>query len=138
MALFALAVVATCRTPAASRRGWRVAAEYSLVVLGMLLFSERTWKHHGVTLLLPFAALCYYVTACRPRPAVARAVGAVLALTALLMATTSTVFDKEFAKQAQVYGAYTVSFALLAATLAALLCTPRDPVEAPAKIEQAL
>ncbi len=137
-ALFALAVVATCRTPFGPRHGWRLAAEYSLVVLGMLLFSERTWKHHSVTLLLPFAVLCYYLTACRPRPAVARAVGAVLALTALLMALTSTVFDKDFAKQAQVYGAYTLSFVLLAATLAALLCTPRDQAEAPAKIEQAL
>ena len=28
--------------------------EFSVVVLGMLLFCERTWKHHCVTLLLPF------------------------------------------------------------------------------------
>ncbi len=66
MALFALAVVWTCRTPTEPRQGWRLAAEYSLVVLGMLLFSERTWKHHCVTLLLPFAVLCYYLFACRP------------------------------------------------------------------------
>ena len=35
------------------RQGWRFAAECGLIVLGMLLFSERTWKHHAVTLLIP-------------------------------------------------------------------------------------
>src|SRR5262249_49266933 len=52
MGLFALFVVWTCRTPLDRRQGWQLAAEYSLVVLGMLLFSERTWKHHCVTLML--------------------------------------------------------------------------------------
>lgn len=121
MALFALTVVRTCRTPGTSRGGWQLAAEYSLVVLGMLLFSERTWKHHCVTLLLPFAVLCYYLTACRPRSAAAFAIGGVLAVAALLMAATSTVFNKEFAKYAQVYGAYTVAILLLSGTLAVLL-----------------
>jgi hypothetical protein len=45
--------------PTAVRRGWRLAAEYSLVLVGMLMFSERTWKHHCVTLVLPFAVLSY-------------------------------------------------------------------------------
>ena len=36
-----------------------MAAEYSLILVGMLLFSERTWKHHCVTLLLPFAVISY-------------------------------------------------------------------------------
>jgi hypothetical protein len=121
MALFALAVVMTCRTPDGGRQGWRVSAEYSLIVIGMLLFSERTWKHHCVTLLLPFAVLCYYVTAYRTSKTLARSLVAVLVATAVLMASTSTVFDKEFAKQAQVYGAYTVAHILLAATLIVLL-----------------
>ena len=68
MAAFALFVVWTCRTPTDTRQGWRLAAEYAVVVLGMLLFSERTWKHHCVTLLLPFAVLCYYLAASQPRP----------------------------------------------------------------------
>src|SRR5919199_473268 len=34
MALFALAVVWPCRTPTTPRHGWRLAAEFSLVVLG--------------------------------------------------------------------------------------------------------
>ena len=37
-----------------------------IVILGMLTFSERTWKHHCVTLMLPFAVLCYYLAACQP------------------------------------------------------------------------
>jgi alpha-1,2-mannosyltransferase len=45
--------------PTAVRHGWRPAAEYSLILVGMLLFSERTWKHHCVTLVLPFAVLSY-------------------------------------------------------------------------------
>jgi alpha-1,2-mannosyltransferase len=121
MGLFAFLVVWTCRTPIGARQGWQLAAEYSLVVLGMLLFSERTWKHHCVTLLLPFAVLCYYLTACQPSRALARAVATVLVATTLLMAMTSTVFDKDFAKQAQVYGAYSVAHVLLVGTLVVLL-----------------
>src|SRR5437762_12357552 len=48
--------------------GWPAAAEFALIVLGMLLFSERTWKHHCVTLMLPFGVLCYYLAACDPTP----------------------------------------------------------------------
>ena len=65
MAAFALAVVLVCRTPLGQRAGWCLAAEYSLVMLGMLLFSERTWKHHCVMLLLPFAVLVYHAAVVR-------------------------------------------------------------------------
>jgi hypothetical protein len=65
--LFVGLMVWLCRSPVRSaagpladvRRGWRLAAEYSLILVGMLLFSERTWKHHCVTLVLPFAVLSY-------------------------------------------------------------------------------
>ncbi len=43
-----------------SRHGLRFAAEASFVMMGMLLFSERTWKHHAVVLVLPFAVLHTY------------------------------------------------------------------------------
>ena len=66
MVLFALVVLFSCRTPTHSRDGWRLGAEFSIVILGMLLFSERTWKHHCVTLILPFTVLCYYLSACSP------------------------------------------------------------------------
>ncbi|MFO0970319.1 MAG: glycosyltransferase family 87 protein, partial [Gemmataceae bacterium] len=55
MAAFGLVILLVCRTPAADRSHWRLWAEFSLIALGMLLFSERTWKHHCVTLLLPIA-----------------------------------------------------------------------------------
>jgi hypothetical protein len=66
-ALFLILMVVLCRSPVRAngskpadvRRGWRLAAEYSLILVGMLLFSERTWKHHCVTLILPFAVLSY-------------------------------------------------------------------------------
>jgi alpha-1,2-mannosyltransferase len=65
--LFLVGMVLLCRAPVRAdgapptdvRRGWRLAAEYALILVGMLLFSERTWKHHCVTLLLPFAVLSY-------------------------------------------------------------------------------
>jgi hypothetical protein len=55
MLAFAVAVVWLARTR--QRCGLAFAAECSLIVLGMLLFSERTWKHHATTLLLPIATL---------------------------------------------------------------------------------
>ncbi len=61
MAVFALVVIWRCRTPTAPRDNWRLSAEYGFILIGMLLFSERTWKHHAVTLVLPFAVLCYHL-----------------------------------------------------------------------------
>ena len=60
-------MVLLCRAPRTERQGWRFAAECGLIVLGMLLFSERTWKHHAVTLLIPAAALAYAATLDLPR-----------------------------------------------------------------------
>lgn len=102
----------------------RLAAEYALVILGMLLFSERTWKHHCVTLVLPIGLLCYLMTAW-PMPRGHRfMLGVVLAGSFLLMSTTSTSLTsglglgKHAAKLAQVYGAYVwAELLLLAATV---------------------
>ena len=55
------------------------------VVLGMLLFSERTWKHHCVTLMLPFAVLAYYLATCPPRPLLRGYLAASLVAVAVLM-----------------------------------------------------
>lgn len=46
-----------CRAPSDDRSNWRLAGEYSLVLIGMLLFSERSWKHHYVIMTLPFAVM---------------------------------------------------------------------------------
>src|SRR5205823_529085 len=117
-----------CRTPLADRTDWRLVAEFSVVVLGMLLFSERTWKHHCVTLLLPFGVLAYALSA---RP-VARPtrwyLGASIALASLLMLLTSTgvgAAHDRLGKLAQAYGAYVGAFLVL---LAAMLVLLRRPV----------
>lgn len=127
MALFAIGVVLTCRTATQLRDGWRLAAEFSLVLLGMLLFSERTWKQHCVTLTLPFAVLSYCLATCRPRPLVRGYLIATLVLVSLLMTTTSTgLLTVPAAKTAQVYGAYVWCYLLLAAALGVLLLRRRS------------
>jgi alpha-1,2-mannosyltransferase len=135
MALFALVVVWRCRTPTTPRDNWRLGAEFSLILLGMLMFSERTWKHHCVTLVLPFAVLCYCL-ATQPMGRWLRwgLIGS-LAVVALLMASTSSgIFADDsakagdvadlFAKQAQVYGAYVWAYFVLAADLVVVLRRP--------------
>jgi hypothetical protein len=54
--LFLLAMLWRCRANRESE-GWRLLAEWSVIVCGMLLFSERTWKQHMVTLLMPLAVI---------------------------------------------------------------------------------
>jgi hypothetical protein len=128
MALFALVVVWVCRTPTTDRRSWRLAAEFSLVLLGMLLFSERTWKHHCVTLVLPFAVLCYYLATCRPGPWLrGYLIGSLTVVVLLMTATGSTGFWPaldEFTRTAQVYGVYVWAYLVLVAALAVLLRRP--------------
>jgi hypothetical protein len=137
MGLFALVVLVSCRTPTQQRDGWRLGAEFSLVILGMLLFSERTWKHHCVTLLLPFAILCYHLAACSSGRWLRSFVIASLALAFLLINATSTGLSADeavgaahsFGKQAQVYGAYVVAHVILLAALVALLHSREESTE---------
>jgi alpha-1,2-mannosyltransferase len=124
MAAFALLVLWRCRTPLDDRTDWKLQAEYAIVLLGMLLFSERTWKHHAVTLAVPFAVLCYVLSAYELSPRRRAVVIATLAISSLLMLTTSTgslVTHDLIGKTAQVYGAYVAAFILLAAALFALV-----------------
>src|SRR5262249_9518048 len=90
MLLFAGFGMWRCRAPTQPRTSWRLAAEYSVVVLGMLLFCERTWKHHCVTLLLPFAVLAYQLTAFRCGKGWRVYLLGTLLMVGLLMALTST------------------------------------------------
>ncbi|MGP0064726.1 MAG: glycosyltransferase family 87 protein [Isosphaeraceae bacterium] len=46
-----------CRTKTTNRRDPRLLGEFALVVLTMLFVSERSWKHHYVTVLLPITYL---------------------------------------------------------------------------------
>jgi alpha-1,2-mannosyltransferase len=133
MAAFALLIAWSCRTPTTDRQGWRLAAEFSLVILGMLLFSERTWKHHCVTLILPFAVLAYYLAVCRPGRRLRAYLLGSLAAVFLLTISTSTngiwdVLDGA-AKQAQVYGAYVWAHLVLVAALVVVLRRSRPALE---------
>jgi hypothetical protein len=130
LALFALLVVWCCRTPSEQRSGWPVAAEMAIVVLGMLLFSERTWKHHCVTLMLPFGVLWYYLcTSCPSRSLGWRLTATIVVALVLMMSTglgqgsdrVAVGMAPGFAKMALVYGAYTVAFLILLASMAVLL-----------------
>lgn len=139
MALFAGLVVWSCRTPTAPRGGWRLAAEFSVVILGMLLFSERTWKHHCVVLLVPLAVILYVVAACRPGRGLRWYLVGSVGVAALLMASTSTgtvaatrldptgrVADSpelwhDPAKLAQSYGAFVWAYLLLLTALVGVL-----------------
>ena len=114
MTLFAGLVVWTCRATIRKRDGWRLAAEAGIIAVGMLLFSERTWKHHCVMLVVPFAVLSYSLAASAADKGLRRCLIAVLILGQILMATTSTaLWPDEWAKLAQVYGAYVGMFLLL-------------------------
>jgi hypothetical protein len=124
MAAFVFLVIWSCRATLATNL-WPLAAEFSLIVLGMLLFSERTWKHHCVTLVLPCAVILYYLAVERPNPTLRWFLISILSSVTLLMVSTSinglsTWWDKG-ARLAQVYGAYVWAYLLLILALVILL-----------------
>ena len=132
--LFVGLVLWRCRQTLGPSGGWRLSAEFSIIVLGMLLFSERTWKHHCVTLMLPFAVLCYDLSAGRPSFGRKWYVIGTLAAVALLIVSTGSLFSERdsganlslsswewFSKMTQVYGAYVWAYFLLLAALIVVL-----------------
>jgi hypothetical protein len=134
MAVFVLVVVCVCRQPTDQRERWQLAAEYGLILVGMLLFSERTWKHHCVTLLIPFGVLVYYLATGNPGPRMKRFVVVTLVLAGLLMMSTGTGWGKDMSrwgKLAQVYGAYVWVNLLLAGALAFVLYKHRVSAPSP-------
>jgi hypothetical protein len=112
-----------CRTPARRRDDPRLLGEFALIVLTMLFVSERSWKHHYVTLLLPYTYLmgqfAFSAQGVRPRAVLLAAMwGSVL-----LMATTSSelgglVADGQGHKIAQAYGMFLWAGAVLYAATA--------------------
>ncbi len=100
-----------CRTKTTDRRDPRMLGEISLIVLTMLFLSERSWKHHYVTLLLPYSYLVgeFFSNRLGPR-ARALLVGS-WALTFSLMAAASADLGGLFAEGqgheiAQGYGSF--------------------------------
>ena len=123
-AAFAFAVVLLCRWPvhrvSDSRQGWRLAAECGLICLGMLLLSERTWKHHAVVLLVPLAGLTFAVaTGGLPRR-VRNFVIVSLAASFVLMVGPG-LFGGKGSDLGMVYGTHTLGFLLLTVAVGLIL-----------------
>jgi hypothetical protein len=132
MVLFVAVIVWCCRTPTAVRHGWLLPAEFSLVLLGMLLFSERTWKHHCVVLVVPLAVIVYGLAgvplAARPRLWVCVALAAAVVLT-----FTSTLGSP--GELAEVYGVHLWAHLLLLGALVILLRNAPNPIAEPQSCE---
>lgn len=75
--------------PGRLRDNWRLAAEYSLIFIAMLIISERSWKHHYVTVVLPFAVVATHLTLGNPTRAQRRWLLAALIATQVLFYSTS-------------------------------------------------
>ena len=88
----------------------------------MLLFSERTWKHHCVTLILPFAVLCYFLATClKAKTSYILPVFTLVVATLLMTLTSTGLLEDDFAKEAQVYGCYVWAFILMIVCLFVVL-----------------
>ncbi len=112
-----------CRTKTTDRRDPRLLGEVSLIVLTMLFLSERSWKHHYVTLLLPYSYLVgeFFSNRLGPRSR-ALLVGS-WALTFSLMAAASADLGGLFAEGqgheiAQGYGSFLWAGVILYAMVA--------------------
>jgi hypothetical protein len=108
-----------CRTRATRRDDPRLLGEFSLVVLVMLIVSERSWKHHFVTLLLPYTYLCYQLWRVKLSRLEWGTIATGLAASALLMLSTSSEVGGQFMgghghKYAQFYGMFFWSGVVLA------------------------
>lgn len=128
MALFALAVIMLCRWPTHgpenSRDGPVFAAECGLVLLGMLLFSERTWKHHATTLILPLLVLTAAVWATGTSRPGKRILGSTLGAAAVLMVVPG-LLDRDSQDLAMVYGSYCAAYLFLVAGVVGFLLARR-------------
>ena len=96
----------------------------------MLFVSERSWKHHYVTLLLPLTYLCYRVATPLASSGTRKALLTALAVFAAMMATTSSEVGSFFAggeghEYALYYGMYFWSGVVLYLALAVRLWQER-------------
>ncbi len=112
-----------CRTKAQDRRDPRFLGEIGLVVLTMLFVSERSWKHHFVTLVLPYTYLVWELYSPSRKLAPRLLIGGALGVSFLLMATTSTELGGLFAEGrgheiAQGYGMFLWAAVVLYAAVA--------------------
>jgi alpha-1,2-mannosyltransferase len=112
-----------CRTKTTDRRDPRLLGEVALVVLTMLFVSERSWKHHYVTVLLPYTYLVSEFFSQRVGPRGRAVLAASWATSFCLMAATSTEIGGLFAEGqgheiAQGYGSFLWAGVVLYAAVA--------------------
>ncbi len=115
-----------CRTSVKDRGDWRLACEFSLVLIAMLLLSERSWKHHYVTMVLPFSSLVAAWAIHAGTQGVRYYLGASAITVFLLMATTSKelfgwAMDGMGHKYAQAYGMFLVAAVVVFVALCIVL-----------------
>jgi hypothetical protein len=119
-----------CRTRTDDRRDPRLLGEVALVVLTMLFVSERSWKHHYVTVILPYTYLVSEFFSTRLGPKARLLVVAAWSLSFVLMASTSTEIGGLFGEGqgheiAQGYGAFLWAGVVLYAMVAWRVWTRR-------------
>jgi hypothetical protein len=100
-----------CRTKTTDRRDLRLLGEIALVVLTMLFVSERSWKHHYVTVIIPYSYLMYEFFSSRVSPRGRAILVGSWALSFALMAAASPDLGGLFAEGrgyeiAQGYGSF--------------------------------
>jgi hypothetical protein len=130
-----------CRTRTNDRKDPRLLGEAALVVLTMLFVSERSWKHHYVTVLLPYTYLVAEFFSSRVGPRFRALLVGSWALSFSLMASTSTEIGGLFGEGqgheiAQGYGAFLWAGVVLYAAVAwRVWVRRREPLPAPEPAE---
>lgn len=115
-----------------SRRGLGFAAECAYIVMGMLLFSERTWKHHGVVLMLPYAVLgAALVMPKQPRQTLCYAI---VMLHVAGLTLIPSMLPEEWQNDALAYGTHTWAYLLLLLGVVITLHTTLRS-DAPSRVE---
>jgi alpha-1,2-mannosyltransferase len=137
--VISLAVVGSlgwlCRSRCASRRDPRMLLEFGLILLAMLLLSERTWKHHATTLPIVFLGV-WYVVACCPWAARTREwwVTGLIAQLVLLLGTSEGIWGDRLAEVLLGAGAFclglVICFVQTGAMLRALNRQANEPARA--------
>jgi alpha-1,2-mannosyltransferase len=131
-----------CRTKTTDRRDPRLLGEFSLVVLTMLFVSERSWKHHYVTVLLPITYLAYEYFSGRLGLRARQVIVVSWALAFMLMASTSSEIgglfgDGDTHKDAQTYGMFMWAGVVLYATVAWRVWARRkEPMAEPSVVDR--
>ncbi len=120
-----------CRTRTNRRDDPRWLGEFSLVVLTMLFVSERSWKHHYVTLLLPYTYLIGQLVNGSWGPRQRRIIQSGLGASVVLMGITAPgvgglFLDGRGADYALFYGMFLWSGMALYVTTAWLVLAQKD------------